>query len=220
MNASSPTAPAMANIDPLEDYRAKRDFRKIAEPQAGDLHPGAGLALSFVVQKHAARNLHYDFRLELGGTLKSWAIPKGPSLDPTVKRMAVQVEDHPLGYAAFEGTIAAGQYGAGNVMVWDRGEWTPSGDPVAGLESGKLSFTLHGEKLKGGWTLVRMRGATCRPGHEAWLLVKAQDGDARPADDFDVTQALPNSVLTGKPLPLPTAPDTLLAAKPGRPKVR
>ena len=131
----------MATTDPLAQYRAKRDFRQTSEPEAGGVRSAAGQALHFVVQKHAARNLHYDFRLELDGTLKSWALPKGPCLDPAVKRMAVQVEDHPLAYAAFEGTIAPGQYGAGEVIVWDRGEWTPVGDPVAGLETGKLSFS-------------------------------------------------------------------------------
>ena len=205
----------MATTEPLEDDRARRDFRQTPEPEARSLRSGAGQALCFVVQKHAARNLHYDFRLELDGALKSWALPKGPSLDPAVKRLAVRVEDHPLAYAAFEGTIAPGQYGAGEVIVWDRGEWTPVGDPVAGLESGKLTFELHGQKLKGGWALVRMprRGAKTGPDHEAWLLVKAHDGDARPAQDIDVTHALPDSVLTGQPLRTPAAPGTPTAAK-------
>ncbi|MDB5939137.1 MAG: ATP-dependent ligase LigD polymerase module / ATP-dependent ligase LigD phosphoesterase [Polaromonas sp.] len=208
----------MATTDPLAQYQARRDFHRSPEPEAGSLRSAQGQALSFVVQKHAARSLHYDFRLELGGTLKSWAIPKGPSLDPAQKRMAVRVEDHPLDYAAFEGTIPPHQYGAGDVIVWDRGEWTPVGDPVAGLENGKLSFSLHGQKLKGGWALVRMRGrgAKSREGQEPWLLVKEQDPDARPGPDFDVTRAWPDSVLTGRPLPAPAAPvhSAAPAAKP------
>jgi bifunctional non-homologous end joining protein LigD len=190
--------PLIAPPDPLEKYRAKRDFLKTPEPAEGGQR--AGQALSFVIQKHAARSLHYDFRLELRGTLKSWAVPKGPSLDPAVKRMAVQVEDHPISYASFEGVIPPRQYGAGQVIVWDRGLWTPLGDAEKGLQSGKLKFELHGEKLKGAWTLVRMhgRGNDKQP---PWLLIKERDADARPAHDFDVLQALPDSVLSGKPLP-------------------
>ena len=188
----------MAINDPLERYQAKRDFRQTPEPAQGGVR--SDKALTFVVQKHAARHLHYDFRLELQGTLKSWAVPKGPSLDPSVKRMGVHVEDHPIAYANFEGTIPPKQYGAGDVIVWDRGLWTPIGDPVASLESGKLKFELHGEKLKGGWTLVRMQGRGDES-HEPWLLIKERDDYARPEQEFDVLQALPDSVLTGKPLP-------------------
>ncbi len=188
----------MATNDSLAPYRAKRDFGQTPEPAQGGTPSGS--ALTFVIQKHAARNLHYDFRLELQGTLKSWAVPKGPSLDPTVKRMGMHVEDHPLSYASFEGRIPAGQYGAGDVIVWDRGLWSPIGDPVAGLKSGKLKFELHGEKLKGSWTLVRMHGRR-DDAHEPWLLIKEADDYARPSSDFDVLQALPNSVLSGKPLP-------------------
>ena len=200
---------------PLARYQAKRDFGQTPEPAQGGVR--AGKALTFVIQKHAARNLHYDFRLELQGTLKSWAVPKGPSLDPSVKRMGVHVEDHPISYADFEGTIPPKQYGAGHVIVWDRGVWTPVGDPVAGLESGKLKFELHGEKLKGGWTLVRMRGRDGES-HEPWLLIKERDDFARPEHEFDVLQALPGSVLTGQPLPAPTLPAVETALKASRKK--
>ena len=202
----------MGTHDLLNTYRAKRDFTRMPEPTQGGAR--ADKALTFVIQKHAARNLHYDFRLELQGTLKSWAVPKGPSLDPAVKRMGVHVEDHPLAYAAFEGTIPPKQYGAGHVIVWDHGWWTPVGDPVTGLQQGKLKFELHGEKLKGGWTLVRMHGRGKKAenkepaeSHEPWLLIKEQDEHARPADAFDVLEALPCSVLTlpGEAEPLTTA---------------
>ena len=185
-------------VDPLGKYRAKRDFKQTPEPAEGGQR--ADQALTFVIQKHAARNLHYDFRLELQGSLKSWAVPKGPSLDPAVKRMAVQVEDHPISYASFEGLIPPKQYGSGNVIVWDRGIWTPLGDAEKGLQSGKLKFELHGEKLKGGWTLVRMhgRGDEKQP---TWLLIKERDEHARAEQEFDALRALPDSVLSGKPLP-------------------
>src|SRR5882672_3603539 len=133
----------------LNRYRQKRDFSVTPEPLGKAAKPGK--ALRFVVQKHAASRLHYDFRLELDGTLKSWAVPKGPSLDPNDKRMAVHVEDHPLSYASFEGVIPPGQYGAGTVIVWDHGTWEPLGDPHEGYRSGKLKFRLHGQKLKGAW---------------------------------------------------------------------
>ena len=148
-----------------------------------------------MVQKHDARNLHYDFRLELDGTLKSWAVPKGPSLDPSVKRMAVEVEDHPLAYGGFEGTIPEGQYGAGSVIVWDRGTWQPAGDAQAGLRDGKLEFELHGDKLAGAWTLVRMKPRP-RERQPTWLLMKKKDDHARPEGEYDVTAELPDSVLT------------------------
>ena len=160
-------------------------------------HAKKGAPLSFVVQKHAARNLHYDFRLELDGTLKSWAVPKGPSLDPAEKRMAVHVEDHPLDYGSFEGTIPSGQYGAGTVIVWDRGTWTPIGDAREGYAAGKLKFALEGEKLQGHWTLVRMRPRAGEK-QEAWLLIKEKDEHARPASEFSVVEALPDSVMSGK----------------------
>lgn len=194
--------------DPLQPYRAKRDFRQTPEPQGGA--PAAG-TLRFVVQKHAARRLHYDFRLELDGTLRSWAVPKGPSLDPLDKRMAVQVEDHPIDYAGFEGTIPPGHYGAGTVIVWDDGTWEPEGDARRGLADGKLKFRLHGHKLAGGWTLVRMRGR----GDERqvpWLLIKEHDDAARPAAEYSVVDAEPGSVLADDPPPKPAA-KTRAAAK-------
>jgi len=182
----------MASTDPLLAYKKKRDFAFTPEPAGAVARKKS--VLSFVIQKHAARSLHYDFRLELGGTLKSWAIPKGPSLDPTQKRLAVQVEDHPLSYAGFEGVIPPKQYGAGTVIIWDRGTWEPVGDPRAGYRAGKLKFQLHGEKLKGGWTLVRMRSdADSR--QQPWLLIKERDAEAKPASDFSVVDALPDSVL-------------------------
>ena len=179
----------------LAAYQRKRDFKHTPEP-AGELGR-SGEQLSFVVQKHAARRLHYDFRLELGGTLKSWAVPKGPSLDPSDKRMAVEVEDHPLSYGGFEGVIPEGHYGAGSVIVWDRGSWAPIGDARKGYREGKLKFELHGEKLHGGFTLVRMRQ---REGERqtSWLLIKERDDEARPASEFDVVEALPDSVLGKK----------------------
>ena len=139
---------------PLEVYRAKRDFSKTPEPSGARRSKKAGNA--YVIQKHAARRMHYDFRLELNGVLKSWAVPEGPSLIPGKKRLAVHVEDHPLEYGGFEGVIPDGEYGAGTVMVWDRGTWTPEFDPEFGYKKGHLKFSLQGEKLKGGWHLVRM----------------------------------------------------------------
>jgi DNA ligase D-like protein (predicted polymerase)/DNA ligase D-like protein (predicted 3'-phosphoesterase) len=182
----------MTIADPLRSYRAKRKFGITSEPE-GKVARSRSPALAFVVQEHAARSLHYDFRLELDGVLKSWAIPKGPSLDPSIKRMAVQVEDHPLEYAKFEGKIPAGQYGAGSVVVWDRGKWTPAGDPEEGLRKGKLEFVLQGSKLTGKWALIRMRQ---REGERqpSWLLVKQRDADARPEDEYNVIEARPDGV--------------------------
>jgi len=139
---------------PLDEYRTKRDFERTPEPSGEERRAAVGHR--FVVQKHDASRLHYDVRLEHDGVLWSWAVPKGPSLEPGERRLAVRVEDHPLEYRDFEGVIPEGQYGAGTVLVWDRGEWTPEGDPAEGLEEGTLSFSLHGEKLRGRWTLVRM----------------------------------------------------------------
>ena len=185
----------MANKS-LSEYQRKRNFEITSEPAADKPAAKAASALRFVVQKHDARNLHYDFRLELGGSLKSWAVPKGPSLDPRQKRLAVHVEDHPLSYGDFEGSIPAGQYGAGDVIVWDHGVWQPHDDPQASYRAGKLKFTLIGEKLSGDWALVRthLRGSGDK---EQWLLIKEQDSQARPIDEYDVVQALPRSVLSG-----------------------
>jgi bifunctional non-homologous end joining protein LigD len=163
----------------------------------------SGSQLAFVVQKHAATRLHYDFRLELDGVMLSWAVPKGPSYDTTDKRMAVRTEDHPISYNSFEGTIPKGQYGAGKVIIWDRGHWQPVGDPHAGLEAGKLLFQLHGQKLAGMWELVRIG----KPGDRqmAWILFKKRDQYQRSKADYDVVSALPDSVVT-HPLPPASRP--------------
>ncbi|MBC7437371.1 MAG: ATP-dependent DNA ligase, partial [Bdellovibrionales bacterium] len=146
----------MAKEDALKTYRAKRNFSITSEPaEGGEMVQGA---LQFVVQKHWASRLHYDFRLELDGSMKSWAVPKGPSYDPADKRMAVHVEDHPVSYNKFEGTIPQKQYGAGKVIIWDKGLWLPIGDAAQGYLDGKLKFELRGHKLKGHWTLVAMEG--------------------------------------------------------------
>lgn len=167
----------------LSEYRAKRDFTKTAEPR-GSAKVRAAKQLRFVIQKHDARTLHYDFRLELDGVLKSWAVTKGPSIDPKTKRLAVEVEDHPLEYGDFEGTIPKDQYGAGTVMIWDRGFWTPVGEenPEAQLRRGELKFVLKGKKLKGGWVLVRMKGLRTAGKRPSWLLIKHRDEGARPGD--------------------------------------
>ena len=192
--------------DALTRYREKRNFTRTPEPE-GTVEPAAG-ALRFVIHKHWATRLHYDLRLECEGTMKSWAVPKGPSLDPRDKRMAVEVEDHPISYNSFEGQIPPGQYGAGRVVLWERGQWIPHSDPVAGLRDGHLKFTLQGEKLHGSWALVRMGGKRFDPKKPAWLLIKERDAEARPADEYDVTEALPDSVNTGaaaKAQPAPKA---------------
>jgi len=149
----------------LEDYRRKRDFKKTPEPPPGPVKAHTK-QLSYLVQKHDATRLHYDFRLELDGVLLSWAVTKGPSLNPSDKRLAVRTEDHPLSYGSFEGTIPKGQYGGGTVMLWDEGTWEPRDDPHAGMSKGHLSFVLRGQRLKGGWDLIRMRGEGKR---ENWL---------------------------------------------------
>ena len=179
--------------DALAAYKSKRDFTRTPEPAGGGPGGAAG-ALQFVVQKHWASRLHYDFRLELGGSMKSWAVPKGPSLDPKDKRMAVQVEDHPMAYNRFEGTIPKGQYGAGKVIVWDKGHWLPLEDPQRGYAQGKLKFELHGHKLRGAWTLVRMHGPGRGKDGKAWLLIKERDELARPAAEFNVVDEMPDSV--------------------------
>ena len=195
-----PASPVMA--DALSPYIKKRDFAITSEPKGGK--PSKAGELSFVIQKHAASHLHYDFRLELDGTLKSWAVPKGPSLDPADKRMAVHVEDHPIDYGRFEGEIPKGQYGGGSVIVWDNGTWEPLGDPQAGYAAGKLKFQLHGKKLSGGWTLVRMHGRG-NERQEPWLLIKERDDAARPSSDYSVVDAEPGSVLSDRTIPNPPA---------------
>jgi bifunctional non-homologous end joining protein LigD len=181
----------------LAIYRSKRDFAKTAEP-SGKVKPAHSRQLRFVIQKHAATRLHYDLRLELDGVFKSWAITKGPSLDPKVRRLAVEVEDHPLDYGDFEGTIPKGQYGGGTVQLWDRGYWKPEGPLSAQemLRKGDLKFTLEGERLKGGWVLVRMRDD---PGSKRnnWLLIKHRDGSAREGDDESLLLA-DRSVASGR----------------------
>ena len=187
--------PASSPPVPLSRYRQKRNFKVTAEPsgspqaaqRAANEHP------SFVVQKHWASRLHYDFRLEHAGVLLSWAVPKGPSYDPSKMQMAIHVEDHPLDYASFEGTIPPRQYGAGTVIVWDRGTWEPVGDVDEGMQKGKLVFRLHGEKLAGLWELVRI----AKPGdkQDAWMLFKTRDEWARPLAEYDVIAALPDSVV-------------------------
>lgn len=188
----SPVAPT----GPLAKYWAKRDFAVTAEPRGE--HAAAASGRSYVVQKHAASRLHYDFRLELNGVLVSWALPKGPSFDPADKRIAVHVEDHPLSYGSFEGTIPPKQYGAGTVIVWDNGTWEPVGDPIEGMQKGKVLFKLHGQKLMGLWELVRI----AKPGdkQDLWILFKKRgDSFVRPKTEYDVVRALPDSVIA-KPL--------------------
>ncbi|MHC4414709.1 MAG: DNA ligase D [Planctomycetota bacterium] len=182
--------------DDLRAYREKRDFERTPEPRGGDAKKGPSGRL-FVVQKHAARTLHYDLRLELEGVLKSWAVPRGPSLDPTHKPLAVAVEDHPIEYASFEGIIPAGEYGGGTVMLWDRGEWEPIGDPVRGYEEGDLKFRLSGEKLRGAWVLARMTGPAGEGGRN-WLLIKKRDAEARSVESFNVLGEAPFSVASGQ----------------------
>ncbi|MCF6118362.1 DNA ligase D [Mesorhizobium muleiense] len=178
----------------LETYRKKRNFSVTPEPQ-GRRAPKRGN--SFVIQKHDATRLHYDFRLEMDGVLKSWAVTKGPSLIPGEKRLAVHVEDHPLEYGDFEGTIPKGEYGGGTVLLWDRGTWTPIGDAHRGYAKGHLDFELHGEKLGGRWHLVRMAGKP-REKRENWLLIKGDDDAARTEGDPDILDERPESVATGR----------------------
>lgn len=182
---------------PLREYHRKRAFERTPEPEGSG--KGAFPGRQFVVQKHAARQLHYDFRLELDGVLKSWAVPKGPSLDPSIKSLAVHVEDHPLEYATFEGVIPEEEYGGGTVMVWDHGTWDPAGDPQKAYQQGRLKFQLNGEKLRGAWTLVRMTGKASEDGKN-WLLIKKGDDAARPAERYDVLAEKPRSVLSGRDL--------------------
>ncbi len=204
--ASGKTAPSSSSLvdEQLERYRAMRDFSKTAEP-AGQAsgqtraHAATG-ALPFVIQKHAATRLHYDFRLGLHGVLKSWAVTKGPSYVPGDKRLAVEVEDHPMEYGGFEGTIPKGQYGGGTVMLWDEGTWEPLGDADASLAKGNLKFVLHGKKLQGKWVLVRMGGKAAKEAKPNWLLIKEHDEHEQTASDEPIVEKEPNSVLTGRDL--------------------
>ncbi|MEP7295529.1 MAG: DNA ligase D [Burkholderiales bacterium] len=210
---------ATAADHPLAKYRHKRDFNRTTEPHGQEATAPDGH--TFVVQKHAASRLHYDFRLEMNGVLVSWALPKGPSFDPADKRIAVHVEDHPLSYGSFEGVIPPKQYGAGSVIVWDHGTWEPQGDPARSLAAGKILFKLHGQKLAGTWELVRI----AKPGdkQDLWILFKKRDAFARPKGEYDVLRALPDSVIS-RPLasvasatrsesPAATAADTAGAIK-------
>jgi bifunctional non-homologous end joining protein LigD len=184
----------------LAEYRRKRDFTRTAEPRGGRRKPAQKLA--YVIQKHAASHLHYDLRLELDGVMKSWAVPKGPSLDPAVKRLAMQVEDHPIEYNRFEGTIPQGEYGGGTVMVWDRGTYTYGGEddiePIEGLRrgyaKGDFKFILKGKRLTGSWVLVRTRRGD--PKRAQWLLIKHRDDAAEAGSD--VVEEYQNSVVTGR----------------------
>lgn len=178
----------------LKEYRKKRRFDTTPEPAGREEMPSSGRSLAYVIQKHQASHLHYDFRLEWNGVLLSWAVPKGPSLDPSVKRLAMEVEDHPVEYGGFEGVIPEGEYGGGTVMVWDRGTWAPEVPDVnAALAKGDLKFTLHGAKLKGSWVLVRTRGFGGKRG--SWLLIKHRD---QFASTKDITLEEPRSALTGR----------------------
>jgi bifunctional non-homologous end joining protein LigD len=184
----------------LTEYWKKRDFNKTKEPSGKKAKAKRkAKELSFVIQKHDASHLHYDFRLEFDGVLKSWAVPKGPSLDPHDKRLAMEVEDHPLDYASFEGVIPAGEYGGGDVIVWDRGTWEcENGDIATALKKGNLKFSLKGEKLGGSWALVR----TGRPSRKPqWLLIKHTDEFSKAVEEYDVVAEHPESVTTGNLLP-------------------
>jgi bifunctional non-homologous end joining protein LigD len=180
----------------LTEYQRKRDFSKTPEP-SGRKSAALSKRLRFVVQKHDATRLHYDFRLELDGAFKSWAVTKGPSLNPRDKRLAVAVEDHPIEYGDFEGTIPEGEYGGGTVQIWDRGYWEPEGDPQAGLRKGDLKFTLYGKRLKGSWVLVRMRADAFGGKRENWLLIKHRDAFAT-EDTRDALLSTDRSVASGR----------------------
>ena len=181
---------------PLEKYREKRDFSRTSEPSGGTkAKKGEKRSRIFVIQKHRATQLHYDFRLEFGGVLLSRAVPKGPSLDPSTKRLAMQVEDHPIEYAKFEGVIREGEYGGGTVMIWDKGTWTPESDDIeAALAKGDLKFVLNGEKLHGSWVLVRTRGFGSKA-DKSWLLIKHRD---RFASTNNITMQKPRSIASSR----------------------
>lgn len=188
----------------LAEYRRKRDFAKTKEPAGGAAtRPRRRKSLRFIVQKHAARRLHFDLRLELDGVMKSWAVPKGPSTDPADRRLAMHVEDHPMDYNRFEGTIPAGEYGGGTVMLWDRGTYVPNGDDAKdgeaavrrGYRAGRLKILFRGKRLRGGYTLVRMRKGD-EHDERAWLLIKERDDDADP--ERDVVRDETTSIATGR----------------------
>jgi bifunctional non-homologous end joining protein LigD len=179
--------------DLLATYKAKRDFGKTPEPKAKTKRTRGN---SFVIQKHAARRTHFDFRLEHDGVLKSWAVTKGPSLDPAQKRLAVMTEDHPLEYGGFEGVIPKGEYGGGPVMIWDEGTWEPIGDADEGLAKGDLKFRLHGHRLNGDYVLVRMKPRKEDRGRQNWLLIKKRDEYA--GDGSEPTQEFDTSVKSGR----------------------
>ena len=179
----------------LQDYRRKRDFRRTPEPAGEGDAPSSGGR--FVIHKHAASHLHYDLRLEVDGVLRCWAVPKGPSLDPAERRLAVQTEDHPLEYLDFEGVIPAGEYGGGAMIVWDRGDWKPEGDFAATYRAGQLKLRLQGEKLQGRWALVRMKPRPGEPDRN-WLLIKERSENVRPLSEGDILRELPHSVVSGR----------------------
>lgn len=182
----------------LNEYRNKRDFKITPEPAGAGASKSKLKSLRYVIQKHRATQLHYDFRLEWNGVMLSWAVPKGPSLDPAVKRLAVQVEDHPIDYSDFEGIIPRGEYGGGTVMIWDTGSWTPEvPDPEEALKKGDLKFTLRGKKLKGSWVLVRTRGFGKTPSRASWLLIKHKDEYAKMDD---ITLEKPRSAISNRML--------------------
>src|SRR5262245_37451337 len=193
----------------LQTYHAKRNFAVTPEPRG---RPGRTAGHQFVIQKHAARRLHYDLRLELDGVMKSWAVTRGPSLVPGEKRLAVETEDHPVEYNDFEGTIPESEYGGGTVMIWDRGTWSPEEDPHRGLQKGHLDFSLQGEELQGHWHLVRMHR---RPGEKRnnWLLMKATDDVVRTAKDEDILEEMPDSVVSGRSI------EQIAAGKGGKQRV-
>jgi bifunctional non-homologous end joining protein LigD len=195
--AQSPAAAVDAQLD---RYREMRDFSHTAEPRGGAKAETLSDGLPFVIQKHAATRLHYDFRLGWNGVLKSWAVAKGPSYVVADKRLAVQVEDHPMEYGGFEGTIPKGQYGGGTVMLWDTGTWEPVGDANEGFRTGRLKFILHGHKLKGHWTLIRMGGKAAQESKPNWLLIKEHDEYERTADEPAIVDEAPNSVITHRDL--------------------
>src|SRR5579862_1288866 len=200
---------ASATDEPLSRYRSMRDFAVTREPSGKEA--GAGQprgneaveadALPFVIQKHAATRLHYDFRLGWNGVLKSWAVTKGPSYVPSDKRLAVQVEDHPMEYGGFEGIIPKGQYGGGTVMLWDNGTWEPQPghtDIDEGLRTGSLKFIMHGTKMKGKWALIRMGGKFANASKPNWLLIKEHDDFERPESAPSITEESPDSAVTGR----------------------